>query len=226
MKSCQGARSDLRRPKRYKNRGFQASEKFSQSFGRDPSEGPLWTKKGAGGGFSIGLGLLGSPWFLSFGLSRAGRRPESCENVSFLRVSCLVAFLGRLVFGQCGAKNGLRKLAKRFCVTKRCIFFFFEPCFGPFYGIPFFRVGFPAVRNAFLGPYTERKMPLWSSWSGPKIPALAFFGAFSLRCRAFCGGNSHSPCGFARWDSEMSLHAAGFNLMTYQPPGNCRNKRF
>ena len=75
--------------------------------------------------------------------------------------------------------------------------------------------------GARFWPITRGKWHFRTSWSGTKIAVLTFFGAFSLRCCALCGGNSHTPCGFARSHSEMSLHMAGFNLVGHQPPRNC-----
>ena len=77
-----------------------------------------------------------------------------------------------------------------------------------------------------MGPYNARKMPFSDLVERSQITVFAFFDAFSLRCHAFWGGNCHSPCGFARLHSEMSLHVAWFELVAHQPPGNSKIKVF
>ena len=125
-------------------------------------------------------------------------------------------------------QNRLQKFAKSLGVQNfSAKFFVLDHLLSHCFGATFLACVFLQCRARFGAPIMRgKKMPLWSSWSGPKIATLAFFGAFSLRCRAFWGRNCHSPRGFARWNSDISLHVTGFNLMTYQPPGNCRNKTF
>ena len=88
------------------------------------------------------------------------RQKRSCcgrfgENALFLRVSRLVAFLGTLVFRQCGAKKWPSKACEKIASKQIGAFFLFAPSFGRFFGTPFFGVGFPAVRSALLGPYSH-----------------------------------------------------------------------
>ena len=99
--------------------------------------------------------------------------------------------------------------------------------FRTIFGAPFFGVGFPAVRSAFLSPYNAQKMPFLDLVERSQNRRFGVFRCVlpAVPC-AFWGGNSHSPCGFARLHSEMSLHVAWFKLVAHQPPGNCRNKGY
>ena len=111
-KSCEGARSESRRPKRYKNRGFERSRKVSKKVSFRRSGRPVISENGRKRRFSIRFGLPRSSSFCAFFLVLAVRsRSENRENASFLRVSRLVAFLGRPFFCQ---KKKSEKVRKKF----------------------------------------------------------------------------------------------------------------
>ena len=94
-KSCEGARGESRRPKRYKNRGFETSRKMSKKVSFRRSGRPDMSENGKKRRFPIRFGLPRSSSFCAFFLVLAVRsRSENRENASFLRVSRLLAFLG------------------------------------------------------------------------------------------------------------------------------------
>ena len=173
-------------------------------------------KSGKRGRVSVVFG----PFFCCFVFLGEDERPQNWKLRKRF-VSAGFAFGGGFelpCFKAMWCKKALQNLAKMFCVKKKLVrFFFVRAVFRAFFGAPLFGVGFPAARSAFLGPYNARKRQLWSSWSGRKIAALVFFGAFSLQCRVFWGGNWPTPCGFARWDSDTSQHVAGLTLWPTNP---------
>ena len=111
-KSCEGARSEPRRPKRYKNRGFERSRKVSKKVSFRRSGRPVISKNGRKRRFSIRFGFPRSSSFCAFFRVLAVRsRSKNRENASFLRrVSRLVAFLGRPFFCQ---KKGCPKKCEK-----------------------------------------------------------------------------------------------------------------
>ena len=96
-KSCEGARRETRRPKHSKNRGLQTSEKASKNMSFCRSGGPALTQNATRRRFSIRFGLpRSSSNSAVFWVSAIWPQSGNCRNASFLRVSRLVVFLGRL----------------------------------------------------------------------------------------------------------------------------------
>ena len=224
-KSCEGARSESRRPKRYKNRGFERSRKLSKKVSFCISGRPVSRKKRRKSRFSIRFGLPRSSSFCTFFRVFVVRpRSENRKNASFLRVSRPGPVLGRFVFCR---KTGCPKKCEKCLRPKKTVRnYCFGALFRTIFGAPFPRVGFPAVRSAFLGPYNARKMPLFDLLDRPKKTPPHFFGAFSLRSRVGWRGKRRSPCGAASFGWERTRRVAKFDIVGPKPPGNCGKKRF
>ena len=179
-KSCEGARSESRRPKRYKNRGFERSRKLSKKVSFCLSGRPVSPKKRRKSRFSIRFGLPRSSSFCTFFRVFAVRpRSENRENVSFLRVSRPGPVLGRFVF--CRKTGCPKKCEKCLRPKKRCAIIVLEPSFGPFLAHRFRGWVFLRCGARFWAPITREKCHFWTSWSGPKRPPLTFL--------------ERSPCG-------------------------------
>ena len=130
-KSCEGARGESRRPKRYKNRGFETSRKMSKKVSFRRSGRPDMSENGKKRRFPIRFGLPRSSSFCAFFLVLAVRsRSENRENASFLRVSRLLAFLGSPSF--CPKTRSPKKCEKCLGLKNRCAINVLEAYFGPF----------------------------------------------------------------------------------------------
>ena len=179
-KSCEGARSESRRPKRYKNRGFERSRKLSKKVSFCLSGRPVSRKKRRKSRFSIRFGLPRSSSFCTFFRVFVVRpRSENRENASFLRVSRPGPVLGRFVF--CRKTGCPKKCEKCLRPKKRCAIIVLEPSFGPFLAHRFRGWLFLRCGARFWAPITREKCHFWTSWSGPKRPPLTFL--------------ERSPCG-------------------------------
>ena len=227
-KSCEGARSESRRPKRYKNRGFERSRKLSKKVSFCLSGRPVSRKKRRKSRFSIRFGLPRSSSFCTFFRVFVVRpRSENRENASFLRVSRPGPVLGRFVF--CRKTGCPKKCEKCLRPKKRCAIIVLEPSFGPFLAHRFRGWVFLRCGARFWAPITREKCHFWTSWSGPKRPPVTpphFFGAFSLRSRVGSRGKRRSPCGGADFGRERARRVAKFDIVGQKPHGNCGKKRF
>ena len=197
-KSCAGARSESRRPKRYKNWGFLTSQKLSKNCFFSPG-GALRTKNGTRRRFSIGLGL-----------------PRRSSNSAVFWVSAIwprfrvwwrfwaaLFFYKKLLFENLQKKINVEKNGAKLMFSSHVSDHFWCTVSG---GAP--------TENATFGPLGAVPKSL-----------LCRFGVGPPPSVPCCGGNSHSLSRFARLYSEMSLNVAGFDLVGHQPPGNCGNKR-
>ena len=188
-KSCEGARSKSRRPKRYKNMGEQF---LPNVFLFAPLEALFWPKTAQEVFFRSAWGSLAALGFCCFfGFGRAGRRAENCENVSFWRISRLVVFWGRLVFGQCGAKKWLSKICVKVLRQKRCKLFFVEARFGPFLAHLVLGWVFLQCRTRFGPLITRGKCHFGARGAVPKLPLWR--------------SSVRSPCCAVRFGVEMPL---------------------
>ena len=117
-KSCEGARSESRRPKRYKNGGFETSRKVSKKASFRRSGRPVMSENGRKRRFRFASGSLAALRFARFFWFCRRSRSENRDNASFLRVSRLLAFLGRPFFCQtkspkkCEKKFGSKKTVR------------------------------------------------------------------------------------------------------------------
>ena len=83
-KSCEGARSEPRRPKRYKNRGFERSRKVSKKCCFAVLAGRSFPKTGKNGVFRFASGSLAALRFARFfGFWRSGRRAKIAKTLRF-----------------------------------------------------------------------------------------------------------------------------------------------
>ena len=179
-KSCEGARSESRRPKRYKNRGFERSRKLSKKVSFCISGRPVSRKKRRKSRFSIRFGLPRSSSFCTFFRVFVVRpRSENRKNASFLRVSRPGPVLGRFVF--CRKTGCPKKCEKCLRPKKRCAIIVLEPSFGPFLAHRFRGWVFLRCGARFWAPITREKCHFSTSWTGPKRPPLTFL--------------ERSPCG-------------------------------
>ena len=179
-KSCEGARSESRRPKRYKNRGFERSRKLSKKVSFCISGRPVSRKKRRKSRFWIRFGLPRNSSFCTFFRVFVVRpRSENRENASFLRVSRPGPVLGRFVF--CRKTGCPKKCEKCLRPKKRCAIIVLEPSFGPFLAHRFRGWVFLRCGARFWAPITREKCHFSTSWTGPKRPPLTFL--------------ERSPCG-------------------------------
>ena len=119
-KSCEGARSEPRRPKRYKNRGFERSRKVSKKVSFRRSGRPVISKNGRKRRFSIRFGLPRSSSFARFygffGFWRSGRGAKIAKTLRFCGFRVWWRFLGRPVFVK--KKRVSEKVRKKFASQK------------------------------------------------------------------------------------------------------------
>ena len=132
--------------------------------------------------FDLGL-LISSSHLAVFWGWAIWSRGRELRNASFLRVSRLVAFLGRLIWCP---KNWPSKVCEKASRQKNGAIFLCHVLdhfwVHRFSGWVFLRCG-----ARFWAPLTRGKCHFRTPWSGPRIATFAFFDAFPLRCRAFWG---------------------------------------
>ena len=204
-KSCEGARSESRRPKRYKNRGLRTSQKSVENMFFRRSGGPLMTPNGTRWRFSIRFGLPRSSSFCAvfqpfLGFWQSGRGAEIARTLRFCGFRVWWRFWALFFFffskkwppkmreKICVEKNG----AKLVFVEKRCKISVSEPCFGPFLAHRFWGWVFLRCGARFWAPTTRGKcrFEIRTSWSGTKTGPFSFLG--------------RSPCGAVRFAADIS----------------------
>ena len=224
-KSCEGARSESRRPKRYKNRGFERSRKLSKKVSFCISGRPVSRKKRRKSRFWIRFGLPRNSSFCTFFRVFVVRpRSENRENASFLRVSRPGPVLGCFVF--CRKTGCPKKCEKCLRPKKRCTIIVLEPSFGPFLAHRFRGWVFLRCGARFWAPITREKCHFSTSWTGPKRPPPHFFGAFSLRSRVGWRGKRRSPCGAASFGWVRTRRVAKFDIVGPKTPWKLRKEAF
>ena len=83
-KSCEGARGESRRPKRYKNRGFETSRKMSKKVSFRRSGRPDMSENGKNGVFRFASGSLAALRFARFfWFWRSGRGAKIAKTLRF-----------------------------------------------------------------------------------------------------------------------------------------------
>ena len=132
--------------------------------------------------------------------------------------------LGAAVFS---GQEVASKVSEKLLRQKKVQNTFFWGMFWTIFGAPFFGVGFPAVRSAFLGPYSGPLEEVQNPHFAVVLPAVpCVFGLkfpLSLRFREVSVGNLATRGVFPA--GNLATHGL-VNLIGPEPPGNCGNKRF
>ena len=130
-KSCEGARSESRRPKRYRNRGFETSRKVSKKVSFRRSGRPVMSENGRKRRFFDSLRAPSQLFVLRVfsGFWRSGRGAKIAKTLRFCGFRVCWRFWAAPFFVQ---KKSPKKCEKSLGLKNRCAINVLEAYFGPF----------------------------------------------------------------------------------------------